>query len=295
MMAPSATSNRYITPNGTDVHYISSGKQQGRVAVLLHGLGGSTETFRDLLPIIPPDYHIISVDIEGFGKTLLNQEEPLSFSRYVSDLHDLITHVQERPSASTSGAVNGASSNNNSSEEPVLLVGHSLGAIISLQYAARFPSQVAGLLLLGSGRSVRGIPPAQQRMRDLAKAARQKGMYAVADIALMTNFPADRGNDGVHDEEVRKAVSSCSAEAYAATAELAASDDHHDPDYSMINCPAVFVAGDKDMISPPQRSEDISKLVGGPSEVVVVESGHQMILQDIEGVKGALDKLLQLL
>ncbi|OQV04367.1 hypothetical protein CLAIMM_09259 [Cladophialophora immunda] len=132
-------------------------------------------------------------------------------------------------------------------------------------------------------------------MRDLAKTAREKGMDEVGQIAVKTNFPADRVNDSVHEQQVRDAVSSCSAEAYAATAELVASDDHYDPDYSLIKSPAVFVAGDKDMISPPQRSKDISSLVGGPSEVVVVKSGHQMILQDIEGVAKALDTLLGML
>ncbi|EXJ71426.1 uncharacterized protein A1O5_05234 [Cladophialophora psammophila CBS 110553] len=287
------SSKRHLTLDGTDFHYISSGNQQGRLAVLLHGLGGSTETFRDLLPSIPSSYHIVSIDVEGFGKTPLNEGKPLSFARYVSDLHDLITHVQEHPSTSTAETRNGASSN--SSTEPVLLVGHSLGGIIALHYATLYPAEVAGLLLLGPGRSVRSIPPAQQRMRDLAKTAREKGMDQVGQIAVKTNFPADRANDGAHEQQVLGAVASCSAEAYAATAELVASDDHHDPDYSLIRCPAVFVAGDKDMISPPQRSKDISSLVGGPSEVVVVKSGHQMILQDIEGVAKALDKLLAML
>ncbi|OAG36997.1 hypothetical protein AYO21_08748 [Fonsecaea monophora] len=283
-------SRRHLTLNGTDVHYISSGNTEGPLTVLLHGLGGSTETFRDLIPFIPPDYHIISIDIEGFGKTPLHPGKPLSFERYVSDLHDLITHIQEHSSTSTAGTGNGIKHNN--SKEPVCLVGHSLGGIISLHYAAQYPSEVAGLLLLGAGRSVRGIPPAQQRMRDLAKTAREKGIQEVAQIAVKSNFPADRVNDRSHELQVYDAVASCSAEAYAATAELVASDDHCDPDYSLIKCPAVFVAGDKDMISPPQRSKDISSLVGGASEIVLVKSGHQMILQDIEGVTKAFNKLL---
>ncbi|KIX95333.1 uncharacterized protein Z520_08850 [Fonsecaea multimorphosa CBS 102226] len=281
------SSTRHLTPHGTDIHYISSSNQGERLVVLLHGLGGSTETFRDLIPFIPPGYQVIDVDLEGFGKTPLNPGKPLSFARYVSDLHDLITYIQEHPSPSAAGA--------SSNKEPVLLVGHSLGGIISLHYAAQYPAKVAGLLLLGAGRSVRGIPPAQQRMRDLARIARERGMDEVGQIAVKTNFPADRTNDSAHEQQVREAVESCSAEAYAATAELVASDDHHDPDYSLIKCPAVFVAGDKDMISPPQRSKDISSLVGGPSEVVVVQSGHQMILQDTEGVAKALGNLLAML
>lgn len=281
-------SRNHLTLNGTNIHYVSSGKEQGRLVVLLHGLGGSTETFRQLLPSLSSNYQVISVDIEGFGKTPLNLDKPLSFVRYVSDLHDLITHVQEYSSTPETSRNRDLSNDSGA----VLLIGHSLGAIISLHYAARYPTEVVGLVLLGVGRSIKDVPPAQQRMRDLAMTARKLGMDAVGEIAVKSNFPTDRENQEVHREELRQAVTSCSAEAYAATAEVVASDDHLDPDYSLITCPAVLIAGDKDMISPPQRSIDISSLLGGSTEVFVVRSGHQMILQDLEGVQRALSTLI---
>ncbi|KKY15333.1 putative fumarylacetoacetate hydrolase [Phaeomoniella chlamydospora] len=131
-------------------------------------------------------------------------------------------------------------------------------------------------------------------MRELAAAAREKGMEAVAEIAVKTNFPLDRPSGEEETAEVRKVVSRCDAEAYARTAEVIASDDHIDPEYSKIKSPVVFVAGDGDIISPVQRSLDISELVGGPSRVIVVKSGHQMILQDLEGVQGAVDAFLKM-
>lgn len=294
MMTGSA--RKHLTLNGTDVHYTSSGDQSNRLAVLLHGLGGSQDTFRGLISFIPPSYQTISIDIEGFGQTPLNLEKPPSFARYVADLHDLLAHIKEYPQRSTSApAGNTTTTSRDSDDNRILLVGHSLGGIISLHYAAQYPTEVAGVLLLGVGRSIRGIPPAQQRMRGLARTAREQGMTTVAEIAVSTNFPADRDNSRADEQEVRDAVSSCSAEAYAATAEAVASDEHYDPDYSLINCPAVFVAGDKDMISPPQRSKDVASLIGGPSEVVVVKSGHQMILQDIDGVRRALERLIAMM
>ncbi|KAL6245102.1 hypothetical protein RBB50_007877 [Rhinocladiella similis] len=291
-----SVSRYHLTRSGTNIHYTCAGSQRGHLALLLHGLGGSTETFRRLLPSIPSNYQIVSVDIEGFGNSALNPDKPLSFARYVADLYDLVTHVQEHSSTFATEDTGASSSSSRASDNGnVLLIGHSLGAIISLHYAAKYPTQVAGLLLLGVGRSIRGIPPAQQRMRDLAKTAREKGMKVVSEIAITTNFPADRENEVAHQHEMRDAVASCLAEAYAATAEVVAGDDHLDPEYGLIKCPAVFVAGDKDMISPPQRSKDVSGLLGGPTEVVIVRSGHQMILQDLECTQKALSKLLAML
>lgn len=68
---------------------------------------------------------------------------------------------------------------------------------------------------------------------------------------------------------------------------------HKDPQYENIVCPAVFVAGDKDMISPVEKSKDLSNLVGGKSWVEVVKSGHQPILEDVPGVKRAIDGLFK--
>lgn len=298
LAVPEGSLGRHSTSQGTDVHYISYGDQQGPLAICLHGLGGSAETFRALVPFIPSNYHIVAVDIEGFGKTPLNRGKPLTFTRYVSDLIDLITYLQNPTTTNTNTvpSTNGIETDGtNNTDSSIFFIGHSLGAIISLHFAAQYTRRVRGLLLLGTGGSIAHIPPAQQRMRDLATTAREKGMDAVSEIAASTNFPADRENDRAHVQIVRDAVASTSAEAYAATAELVASDEHFDPDYQKIICPTMFVAGDKDIISAPERSESISAQLSGPSEVVVVKSGHQMILQDLDGVKAALAKLLAVL
>ncbi|KAJ6155844.1 hypothetical protein N7470_006410 [Penicillium chermesinum] len=290
------SSGRYSTSQGTDIHYISYGNQQGPLAICLHGLGGSTETFRPLVPFIPSNYHVVAVDLEGFGKTPLNRGKPLTFAGYVSDLHDLITYLQKPPTWTTvPSAIETASNDIYDNDSSVLLIGHSLGAIISLHFAAQYTRRVRSLLLLGTGGSLAHIPPAQQRMRDLSIIAREKGMDVVSEIAVNTNFPADRDNDEAHVQTVRDAVSSTSAETYAVTAELIASDEHVNPDYQKITCPTIFVAGDKDVISPPGRSESISAQISGPSEVVVAKSGHQMILQDLDSVKAALAKLMNVL
>lgn len=69
--------------------------------------------------------------------------------------------------------------------------------------------------------------------------------------------------------------------------------EHKDPAYAKIQCPVLFVAGDKDIISPVQKSVDLSALIGGKSWVDVVKSGHQPILEDLPGVTTAIDGLLQ--
>jgi 3-oxoadipate enol-lactonase len=102
-----------------------------------------------------------------------------------------------------------------------------------------------------------------------------------------------RAVDSGARDTVRKDVSASNPEAYAQTCESVIHLDHKDPLYQEILCPVVFVVGDKDLISPVQRSEDLAKLVGGRSWVDVVKSGHQPILEDLSGVRRAIDGLFE--
>ncbi|KAL3299766.1 alpha beta hydrolase fold protein [Colletotrichum asianum] len=284
-MTTSAPTSCYITASsGTKTHYLLAGDPSGPPLVCLHGLGGSTETFQRLLPVLPSSYKIALVDFQGFGKTpLVDQTKKLTIAGHVADLHDLLTSLQE-------------SSQKQCKTSKTIITGHSLGAIVALHYAAQHPDAVAGLVLLGPGRAIGHIPAARQRMLDLAANVREKGILFGAEIATKSNFyedTADCSADPMTRDAVRKMVAASNPEGYAQTCEALVDLQHADPDYAAIKCPAVFIAGDKDMISPAGRSEELSKLLGGESWVEVVKSGHQVILEDLKAVEQAVTKLIE--
>ena len=85
----------FTARSGTKLHYLQSGKADGPLLIALHGLGGSTSTFQQLLPSIPNNYRTVLVDFPGHGKSpLIASEKPLSIKSHVSDLGNLITHLQ---------------------------------------------------------------------------------------------------------------------------------------------------------------------------------------------------------
>ncbi|KAL1900304.1 hypothetical protein Sste5346_002615 [Sporothrix stenoceras] len=274
------------TPLGYKIHYTTSGDPSGQIVICMHGLGGSTATFDTFVPLLPPTFSVVSVDFPGFGKSPLPtgpNAHKISVANHVANLHHLVASLQAAAPADSAAA-----------SKPVHLVGHSLGAVVSLQAAAT--AKFGGLLLLGPGRAGSRIPPARKAMLDLAALVRTEGIGAAATkAAQVTNFYADTPDRVVPPElkqAVYDAVVASDPEGYAQTCEAIVADEHVDPDYGAIKCPVVFVAGDKDMISPVSRSEDLAKLVGGPTEVQIVRSGHQPILEDLEGVKLALSIFL---
>ncbi|KAF2704931.1 alpha/beta-hydrolase [Pleomassaria siparia CBS 279.74] len=268
---------------GTKTHYPRTIDQAGPLLVCLHGLGGSTETFKPLVERLPAGYDIVLVDFQGFGKTPLTSTTKVpSIQGHVSDLHDLITSLQ-------------TNDNGRTSENKFMFVGHSLGAIVALQYAARYPLSVAGIALLGVGRSAAHIPAVRQRMLDVAATTRKEGIEYTAIKSVANNFPTpeQRFVPPENLEQVRRAVAASDREGYAKTCEMIVDPSHVDPSYTDIVCPSIFVAGDLDVISPVQRAEDVSKLMGGPSCVHVVESGHQPLIDDVVGTMSAIEKLLE--
>ncbi|CAK7240535.1 MAG: hypothetical protein STHCBS139747_001977 [Sporothrix thermara] len=278
------------TPLGNKIHYLTAGNPSGQLVVCLHGLGGSTDTFKTFVPLLDASaFCAVSVDFPGFGKSPAASgpnARRVSIADHVANLHHLITSLQAAAAADSAAAT-----------KPLLLVGHSMGAVVALQYAAAHPGAVGGALLLGPGRAGGRIPPARKAMLDLAALVRAEGIGAAATkSSQVTNFyteTAERTVPPALRQAVYDAVAASDRESYAQSCEAMVADDHVDPDYGAIKCPVVFVAGDKDMISPISRSEDLAKLVGGPTEVQIVRSGHQPILEDLEGVKLALSIFLE--
>jgi pimeloyl-ACP methyl ester carboxylesterase len=195
----------------------------------------------------------------------------LSITRYVDDLESLVAYLQS------------------DEEEPIMLIGHSLGGIIATHYAARHPKRVKGLALLGTGRSIASIPPARERMLALAAKTRAEGIQAAASAAAISNFPMDVEVAQELRDSVQEAVAKSDVEGYAKACEAVAALDHVDPNYSRITAPTLLLAGSGDVISPPERSFGLKELIGDNAWVNVLEGvGHQFILQDLDGCVGAL-------
>jgi pimeloyl-ACP methyl ester carboxylesterase len=119
---------RRATLHGHDVAYRMAG--EGPVIVLIHGMAGSSRTWRDVIPLLARDHTVIAPDLPGHGES----DKPLgdySLGAYASNLRDLL-----------GGAVG---------IERATLVGQSLGGGVAMQLAYQHPELCERLVLVGSG------------------------------------------------------------------------------------------------------------------------------------------------
>ena len=64
---PNATASRFVAAGGVKWHVQVMG--QGPVALLLHGTGSATHSWRDLAPLLARDFTVVAPDLPGHGFT----------------------------------------------------------------------------------------------------------------------------------------------------------------------------------------------------------------------------------
>lgn len=109
------------------IHYVDyGGEASGPAFVLVHGLGGSHLNWDLLAPELTPVGRVYAVDLPGFGLSGPTGR-PATVGSNVDILGHIIQHV---------------------SNAPVVLVGNSMGGLISILLAADRPELIHGLVLI---------------------------------------------------------------------------------------------------------------------------------------------------
>src|SRR3954452_6159804 len=128
----------------------------GPPVLFVHGLGGSWQNWlENLVQTAEAGYRAIAVDLPGFGRSELPVEK-VSISGYGRWIDELLTALEV--------------------EEPVALVGNSMGGFIGCEVAIQFPARVERLVLV----SAAGISIEHQR-NDVALGA----LYRTARIGKL--------------------------------------------------------------------------------------------------------------
>lgn len=131
----SALRRRTVSIHGHEVTYRMAGN--GPVIVLIHGIAGSSTTWRGVLPALAEQYTVVAPDLLGHGHSAKPRGD-YSLGAYASGVRDLL-------------AVLGL--------ERATVIGHSLGGGVAMQFAYQFPERVERLVLVASGGLGREVSP----------------------------------------------------------------------------------------------------------------------------------------
>ncbi len=123
---------------GQEIHTTEAGRPGRQIALMIHGWSSSWYAMSPLMGLLAQRFHCIAVDLPGYGQSPPFKERT-TILRYVDVLADLIEQL---------------------SDNPVVLVGHSMGGMTSITLALKHPILVERMVLLSptiSGRLSRSI------------------------------------------------------------------------------------------------------------------------------------------
>ena len=106
---------------------VSLDTKNGDPLVFLHGIESSSSYWQSIIPSLKNNNRIICLDLLGHGKSPKPKNIAYSIDDHVSYLHNTIISLNLKK---------------------FTIVGHSLGAIIALAYASKYPKEVSKLLLI---------------------------------------------------------------------------------------------------------------------------------------------------
>ena len=120
------TAEVVFTVEGQAIHAVTAGKPNRQIALLIHGWSSSSYALSPLTALLSQRFRCIAVDLPGYGKSP-RLPERTTISRYADILANLLEGI---------------------SDGPVVLVGHSMGGMISLMLAIHNKALVERMVLL---------------------------------------------------------------------------------------------------------------------------------------------------
>jgi pimeloyl-ACP methyl ester carboxylesterase len=257
-----------IDLHGRRVRYQRGGK--GPLIVLLHGIAGSSATWRTVIPRLASHHTVIAPDLLGHGESAKPRGD-YSLGAYASLLRDLLEALEL-----------GAGT----------IVGHSLGGGVALQFSYQFPDHCERLVLVSSGGLGREVHPilraavlpgaelvlpwlasgAARGIGTLTKAMGRMGFRESSDLG-----EAWRSFVCLEDAEARR-VFLCTVRSVIDLGgqRVSAADKL----YLAEGLPTMIVWGDRDPLIPVDHARRTHELIRGSRLEIFPGAGHYPYLDD---------------
>lgn len=225
----------------------------GPAVVMVHGLGGSSNSFQPLMGTLG-DRKVIRPDLPGAGRSALRPGRP-GLDGLVQALRDLM-----RACGVTSAH----------------LVGHSMGTLLCQHLAAAEPGLVSGLTLYGP--ILEPAEAARVGLKVRAGAVRRDGMAGTADAVSSASLaPATRRGNPAAVAFVRESLLRQEPAGYAAHCEALA--EAKAADHAAIRCPTLLVTGADDPVAPPEMARRLAGLIAGAGLEILPDCGHWPMIE----------------
>jgi pimeloyl-ACP methyl ester carboxylesterase len=254
--------------NGKHLYYKKQGNGSMPV-VFVHGLGSSSEFFTPLIKALDlnTSHQLHLLDLEGHGLSPTSLLSPITIESLADDLNGMF---EKAGLTSASEAT---------------IVAHSMGCLVTLLFAIKYPEKVARLVLLGPAPNPLSSS-AVVSFNERASLVRRKGMLAVTDT-VATAGTSRRTKSTLGFTTVRLSLLGTEPESYAKGCTALAGCKQLP--LECVHAKTLIITGDEDKISPPALCVSYAERIPHSlPPIVLKEVGHWHIFEDFPGVADAI-------
>lgn len=257
----------FIEINGAALRYDLSGAGE-KTLVLIHEMGGTLESWDDVLPALAQGRRVLRFDTRGAGLS-----EKLRGTGDIDVMADDVAGLLDAVGVTGKVAV----------------AGIAVGGAIAIHFAARYADRTAALIPMSPAVGV-----ASERKAATAAAAdnlEMKGVRATYDASAEATYPSAMRTDTARYERVRAQRLGNDPGSYAAIYRMLNSMDLSE-DYAKITCPTLIIAGRYDGLRPPGMVTPLAERIQG-AKVEVLPTAHFMSQQTPELVAETMLRFLK--
>ena len=249
-----------VTVEGTVVRYLSWGRRGNPGLVFVHGGAAHAQWWSFVAPLFAEDWHAVALHLSGHGDSGRR-------GRYSHELW-----AAEVMAVAADAGFPG----------PPVIVGHSLGGMVTIQTAATYGNDLAGAVIVDA--PVRKPSPEAEEGRS-GRAFRSPGVYATRDEALdhfrlIPPQPCDNGYivDWVAQHSIRETEDGWTwkfdPDLFQGT--IVALRDQ----LAAVRCRVALFTGELSVVVPPDTAEYMYELMGRVAPVIPIPEAHHHVTLD---------------
>lgn len=228
----------------------------GTPVVLIHGVGLNQDAWGCQIDTLSAGHCVITYDTLGHGGSALPPDEA-ALHHYADQLHQLLNDLRV---------------------DQAVFIGHSMGALIAIEYATRHPERTLGVAALNAvfQRSPEQRAAVQARVRQM----KEFGGTSLVDSTLerwFGNPVPEHHRDAA--QALKRVLETANPVGYQRSYQVfAGSDTAHAHTLGSIAAPTLFVTGEFDPNSTPAMSQTMASLAQNGSVYVMPNEKHMLTL-----------------
>jgi len=193
-------------------------------------------------------FNILSVDLPGHG----NSEGPsLKSIEEISDWVKSLMNVLDI--------------------KKIIIIGHSQGCLVGIDFASRYPNLINDLVLVAGSYKM----PVNQDLIDYAEAGDEKA------ILLMMKWGYEGSKAFIGGNPVKKIINSSREIREVLAVDLNACNNYKSGKESLekINCPTLCIFGDLDKMVPLEVGNKMASMIKNSEKKIINNCGHMIIFE----------------